>query len=65
MLLGLILCLFYQNGEISNRAVDGPGLQRAGPGLADTLIKTGRAEHENGPGRKIQARQVIGKQVAT
>ena len=28
------------------RAVDGPGLQRgrAGPGLADTLIKTGRAE---------------------
>ena len=50
------------------RAVNGPGLQRAGPGragpgLADTLIKTGRAgpgraEHENGPGRAGKFRPV-------
>ena len=45
------------------RAVDGPGLQRAGPGragpgLADTLIKTGRAGPNMKTGRAGKFRPV-------
>ena len=56
------------NRIVCSRAVDGPGFQRAepgraGPGRHSNFLQ--RAGHQNGPGRKIQARPIIGKQVAT